>query len=95
MVSDRWVCPDNILPLSFKKIILPSRFPSPNEILDLQPLPANNLPPIAKDLKISYLNQIQTQVYNSIVNSDKNCFLGAAEGSGKFSLALFSIYKCL
>jgi replicative superfamily II helicase len=53
------------------------------------------LPAIAKTLKIGYLNQIQTQVYNTFVNSDKNCFLGAAEGSGKFTLALFAIYRCL
>lgn len=42
------MCTDNVLPLSFKNMILPNRFPAPNEILDLQPLPASNLPSIAK-----------------------------------------------
>ena len=46
-------------------------------------------------MKISYLNQIQTQVYQSFVNSDQNAFLGASEGSGKFTLALLSVAKCL
>ena len=95
VISDRWISSDNVLPLAFKNMILPSKFPSPNELLDLQPLPASSLPSLAKDLKISYLNQIQTQVYNAVVNSDKNCFLGASEGSGKFTLALLSISKCL
>ena len=57
-------------------MILPSRFPAPNEIIDLQPIPANSLPPIAKDLKISYLNQIQTQLYNSFMQSEDHLFVG-------------------
>jgi primosomal protein N' len=64
-------------------------------LLDLQPVPVSSLSSLAKELKIGYLNQIQTQVYNSLVNSEKNGFLGAAEGSGKFTLILFCIHKYL
>ena len=95
MVSDRWISPDNTLPLSFKNMILPNKFPAPNEIMDLQPIPSNHLPPIAKDLKISYLNQVQTQLYNAFMQSEHNLFVGAAEGSGKFTLALFCAHKYL
>ena len=42
-------------------------------------------------LKISYLNQIQTQVYHSIADNEDNVFIGASEGSGKFTLALFAM----
>lgn len=48
VISDRWVSSDNALPLSFKNMILPNKFPAPNELLDLQPLPASSLPHIAK-----------------------------------------------
>lgn len=95
VISDRWVCPDNVLPLSFRSIILPSKFSAPTEVLDLQPLPASSLDLIAKDLKISYLNQVQTQAYHAFVNSPNNAFLGAAEGSGKFTLAIFAINQTL
>lgn len=61
----------------------------------MQPLPASQLPSLAKSLKISYLNQIQTQVYHSIVDTDENVFIGAAEGSGKFTLALFAMLYAL
>jgi pre-mRNA-splicing helicase BRR2 len=27
--SDRWVCPEHCLPLSFKTLKLPSKFPAP------------------------------------------------------------------
>jgi pre-mRNA-splicing helicase BRR2 len=57
----------------------------------LQPLPVSQLPPLAKVLKISYFNQIQTQVYHSIVENEDNVFIGASEGSGKFTLTLFAM----
>jgi replicative superfamily II helicase len=50
---------------------------------------------IAKELKISYLNQVQTQAYHSFINSTDNVFLGAAEGSGKFTLAILAISQAL
>ena len=95
VISDRWVCHDNILPLSFKSIILPSKFSPPIELLDMQPIPATNLDPIAKELRISYLNQVQTQAYHSFINSTENVFLGAAEGSGKFTLAILAVNQAL
>jgi pre-mRNA-splicing helicase BRR2 len=71
VISDRWICTENILPLSFKSMILPSKFSPPHELLDLQPMPASNIDQLlAKELKITYLNQIQTQAYQSIVNKN-------------------------
>jgi pre-mRNA-splicing helicase BRR2 len=46
-------------------------------------------------MKIGYLNQIQTQAYSAFVNSKDNIFLGASEGSGKFSLAVLAISQVL
>ena len=69
VISDRWICSDNVLPLSFKNVILPAEFPAPTELLDLQPLPMQNYP-IAKELKITHLNQIQTQVFNALVSKN-------------------------
>lgn len=61
----------------------------------MQPLPSSNLDPIAKDLKINYLNQVQTQAYHSFLNSNQNAFLGAAEGAGKFTLAILAMNQVL
>ena len=46
---------------------------------------------LSKDMKISHLNQLQTQVFPTIANSNGNMLIGAAAGSGKFTLALFAI----
>jgi hypothetical protein len=76
-------------------MILPNKFPAPQEVMDLQPIPSSSLPPIAKDLRISYLNNIQTQLYHTFMNTNSNIFVGSAEGTGKFTLALFAAFKCL
>jgi pre-mRNA-splicing helicase BRR2 len=39
VVSDRWLQSESSLPLSFRQLVLPDRFPPPTELLDLQPLP--------------------------------------------------------
>lgn len=59
-------------------MVLPSKFSPSHELFDLQQLPATSIDPIAKDLRISYLNQIQTQTYSAFVNSNDNLFLGAS-----------------
>ena len=46
-------------------------------------------------MKINYLNQIQTQAYSAFANSQANVFLGASEGSGKFSLAVLAMSQTL
>lgn len=39
MVSDRWLGAETLLPVSFRHLILPEKYPPPTELLDLQPLP--------------------------------------------------------
>lgn len=98
VLSDRWICPESCLPLSFRSIILPSKFPQPLELQDLQPMSVSQLgsfTTLAKELKIGHFNQLQTQVFPAIINSNGNMLIGAAAGSGKFTLALFAVHKCL
>ncbi|GFY86340.1 U5 small nuclear ribonucleoprotein helicase [Actinidia rufa] len=39
VVSDRWLGSQSVLPVSFRHLILPEKYPPPTELLDLQPLP--------------------------------------------------------
>lgn len=66
IVSDRWLGSETILPVSFRHLILPEKYPPPTELLDLQPLPLSALNNkhfetifSSKDIKI--FNPIQTQ----------------------------------
>ena len=43
VVSDRWLSSTTVLPVSFRHLILPEKFPPPTELLDLQPLPVTAL----------------------------------------------------
>ena len=56
-----------VLPVSFRNLILPAKYPPHSELLDLQPLPITALknPSFEKvysDKGIQFFNPIQTQV---------------------------------
>ena len=65
VVSVKWLQCEAILPVSFRHLILPEKYPAPTELLDLQPLPLTALrnpeyERIYTDFKT--FNPIQTQV---------------------------------
>lgn len=99
IVSDQWIGSETQLPVSFRHLILPEKYPPPTELLDLQPLPVSALRnPFFESLykdKFPYFNPIQTQVFNSVYNSDDNVFIGAPTGSGKTICAEFSVLRLL
>ncbi|XP_010019867.1 PREDICTED: U5 small nuclear ribonucleoprotein 200 kDa helicase-like, partial [Nestor notabilis] len=87
------------LPVSFRHLILPEKYPPPTELLDLQPLPVSALRNSAFESlyqdKFPFFNPIQTQVFNTVYNSDDNVFVGAPTGSGKTICAEFAILRML
>ncbi|NWX93829.1 U520 helicase, partial [Nothoprocta pentlandii] len=99
VVSDRWLSCETQLPVSFRHLILPEKYPPPTELLDLQPLPVSALrnssfESLYQD-KFPFFNPIQTQVFNTVYNSDDNVFVGAPTGSGKTICAEFAILRML
>lgn len=99
VVSDRWLSCETQLPVSFRHLILPEKYPPPTELLDLQPLPVSALRNSAFESlyqdKFPFFNPIQTQVFNTVYNSDDNVFIGAPTGSGKTICAEFAILRML
>ncbi|KAL5471241.1 hypothetical protein EMCRGX_G029336, partial [Ephydatia muelleri] len=97
VVSDKWIASETQLPVSFRHLILPEKFPPPTELLDLQPLPVTALRnPAYEELyrdKFPYFNPIQTQVFNSLYNTDDDVFVGAPTGSGKTICAEFAMLR--
>ncbi|XP_077119026.1 U5 small nuclear ribonucleoprotein 200 kDa helicase [Ranitomeya variabilis] len=97
--SDRWLSCETQLPVSFRHLILPEKYPPPTELLDLQPLPVSALRNSAFESlyqdKFPFFNPIQTQVFNTVYNSDDNVFVGAPTGSGKTICAEFAILRML
>ena len=65
VVSDRWLQCESVLPVSFRHLLLPEKYPPPTELLDLQPLPITALRnPAFEGLYKTFktFNPIQTQV---------------------------------
>jgi pre-mRNA-splicing helicase BRR2 len=99
VVSDRWLHCTARLPISFKHLILPEKYPPHTELLDLQPLPVSGLAQkefekIYED-KITFFNPIHTQTFHSLYKSDDNVFIGASYGSDIVCFfCLFLDYMC-
>jgi len=99
VMSDRWLGSEVLLPISFRHLILPERYPAPTELLDLQPLPVTDLGN-EKYIKhytgaFEYFNPIQTQVFNTVYRRDDNTLVAAPTGSGKTVLAELAIMRML
>ncbi|KAL3514908.1 hypothetical protein ACH5RR_027625 [Cinchona calisaya] len=96
VVSDRWLGSQTILPVSFRHLILPEKYPPPTELLDLQPLPVTALRnPSYETLyqEFKHFNPVQTQVFTILYNSDDNVLVAAPTGSGKTICAEFAILR--
>ncbi|KAF5370279.1 hypothetical protein D9758_006929 [Tetrapyrgos nigripes] len=97
VISNRWLHAETRLPISFKHLILPEKFPPPTPLLDLQPLPLSALH--NKEFEALYsstidtFNKIQTQVFQALYTSDENIFIGAPTGSGKTICAEFALLR--
>ena len=97
VVSDRWLHSITRLPVSFKNLILPAKFPAPTNLLDLQPLPVSALhnrpyEQIYAD-SVSSFNKIQTQVFQALYTTNDNVLLCAPTGSGKTIAAEFALLR--
>jgi len=97
IISDRWLNSETRVPVSFKHLILPEKFPPPTTLLDLQHLPISALH--NKEFEAIYsstiktFNKIQTQVFQPLYTTDDNVFIGAPTGSGKTVCAEFALMR--
>ncbi|XP_010537248.1 PREDICTED: DExH-box ATP-dependent RNA helicase DExH12 [Tarenaya hassleriana] len=96
VVSDKWLGSQTALPVSFRHLILPEKYPPPTELLDLQPLPVTALrnpsyEALYRDFK--HFNPVQTQVFTVLYNTNDNVLVAAPTGSGKTICAEFAILR--
>lgn len=99
VISDKWIGAESTLPVSFRELLLPEKYPPPTELLDLAPLPVSALRNArvealyAKRFKV--FNPIQTQVFTCLYNTDDNALVCAPTGSGKTVVAEFALLRLL
>lgn len=98
IVSDRWLGSETVLPISFRHLILPEKYPPPTELLDLQPLPLsalNNEPfeKVFEEKGVNTFNPIQTQVFRTVYEGKDNVLICAPQGSGKTVCAELAILR--
>lgn len=98
VISDRWLGCETMLPVSFRHLRLPEKYPPPTELLDLQPLPVSALRNPAFEAlyqQFKHFNPVQTQVFTVLYNTDDNALIAAPTGSGKTICAEFAVMRML
>ncbi|KAL6768281.1 hypothetical protein ACKKBF_B38500 [Auxenochlorella protothecoides x Auxenochlorella symbiontica] len=97
VVSDRWLGCESSLPVSFRRLILPAKYPPPTELLDLAPLPVTALRDAAAQAalypRLTAFNPVQTQCFAALHSSDDNVLVAAPAGSGKTLCAELAILR--
>lgn len=85
------------LPVSFRNLILPEKYPPHTDLLDLQPLPVAALKNAAFEPLFkagpAFFNPIQTQTFNALYNTDHNVIVCAPAGSGLQTCAEFAVLR--
>ncbi|DBA74615.1 TPA: DExH-box ATP-dependent RNA helicase DExH12 [Trebouxia sp. C0005] len=98
VVSDKWLQCETVLPVSFRHLILPEKYPPPTELLDLQALPISALRNAEFEglyQRFRSFNPIQTQTFNVLYNLDDSVLVAAPTGSGKTVCAEFALLRMI
>ena len=77
VVSDRFLHSECVVPLSFRNLVVPEKFPPHTRVLDLQPIPASAF----GIFEFEQFNKLQTQAFASSHETDENVLLAAPPGS--------------
>jgi pre-mRNA-splicing helicase BRR2 len=100
--ADHWLVPDAVLPLSFRQLLLPEKFPPHTELLDMQPIDATRAATFGGRVShaqhferrgITQFNAIQTQTFKALYSSDDNVLVSAPLGCGKSVLAELALLR--
>lgn len=99
VISDKWLGAESTLPVSFRELLLPEKYPPPTELLDLAPLPVSALRNARVEAlyskRFKVFNPIQTQVFTCLYNTDDSALVCAPTGSGKTVIAEFAVLRFL
>lgn len=98
VVADRWLGAATVLPLSFRRLVLPAKPPPCTELYDLRPLPVAALKTPAYTALyakrfFTAFNPIQTQVFQTLYMSNDNALVCAPPASGKTVCAELAILR--
>jgi pre-mRNA-splicing helicase BRR2 len=100
VVADRWLHAHQIIPISFKHLILPEKFPLPTPVLDLKPVTTSlitdkRVREFLEDDGITTFNSLQTQAYHAVYEMDTNVLICAPSGAGKQTCLDLSLLRYL
>lgn len=97
IVSDDWLSCENMLPVPFKNVFLPTKFPLCREIQEDQtnenPSATEFINQWSEVFGFTQFNSVQNEVFDVFYNSFSNVYVGAIRNTGKFTMALTALCR--
>lgn len=93
VISERWLNCESQLAVKIENIHLPKKFPSPTQLLDVSLTSTSELQheEFSDIFNFKQFNKFQSQVFQSIYNSNENVLFAASKGSGKTVIAELAV----
>ncbi|CAI4060676.1 hypothetical protein SKDZ_05G2530 [Saccharomyces kudriavzevii ZP591] len=89
VISENWWHCECEIPVSFNGFKLPNKFPAPTPLLENVRISTSELSndDFFEVFEFETFNKIQSQVFETVYNSNDSVFIGSAKGTGKTVLA--------
>ena len=98
LVNDKWLHSEYRVPLIISNMKIPKKSPGFTKLLDVRNIPVKELKidDFIETFKFEYFNKFQSQVFDSLYNSNDDVFVGMSKGNGKTAcveLAILNHWK--
>ena len=89
LISENWWHSEFEIPVSFNGFKLPKKFPPPTPLLENISISTSELgnDDFSEVFEFKTFNKIQSQVFESLYNSNDSVFVGSGKGTGKTAMA--------
>lgn len=88
IISEKWLQCEEQIPIRLGDVIIPKKFPAPTQLADVQLVPTSDVNDTFPGVfTFETFNLIQSNVFDSIYNTNENVFVGCSKGCGKTVIA--------
>ncbi|EGV61861.1 Sec63-domain-containing protein [Yamadazyma tenuis ATCC 10573] len=94
-INDRWLHSEYKIPLMISDLKIPKKSPNFTKLQDQPNVLTSEVkvPDFIETFDFKYFNKFQSQVFQSLYNTDDNTFIGMSKGSGKTVCAELAILR--
>lgn len=92
LISEKWLQCEEQIPIRLGNVLIPKKFPAPTSLTDMELISTSSVnETFPNTFKFDTFNLIQSNVFNTVYNTNDNVFIGCSKGCGKSVIAELAI----